>query len=672
MRGNVIEAGRGHHRGAVPVIVCGVVKIAQFGSWESPLRAETVASAGTAPKWVDVHEGVVWWAESRPTEEGRVALMREGPDGAPEEVLPAPWNVRNRVHEYGGRPWTVLGTTVVFTNWADQRVYAHDVAAGGEPRPLTPEPDRVHGLRYADLSPGPGSTSVLCVRETITGDRPTDVARDLVEIPLDGTGPSPLGASHHFMSGPRLSPDGGRIAWLGWDHPNMPWDGTELCVAELGTGLGTDVGQSYRVVAGGKREAVCQVEWETPESLLVLTDPDGWWNLHRVGLDGTSTNLAPCEQELGGPLWVLGSRWFAPLGGGRYAVLRSDRLAVLDEHAGTVTDVETDLTAWTSDLVVAGGAVVASAGGPLRELAVVRLDLATGEEKTVSGQAGDLPPAPFLSTPDQRVFTSTDGRRIPAFVYLPGNPDFAGPEGTLPPLLVYAHGGPTGKVTDVLKRETAYFTSRGFAVAAVNYGGSSGYGRAFRESLNEQWGVVDVQDCATVAATLAAEGVVDGDRLAVRGGSAGGWTAAASMTSVDTYACATIMYPILDLTGWTGDGGETHDFESRYIEGLVGTLPEHADRYAQRSPSNHVANLAGPVLLLQGLEDEVCPPEQADRFVASLDGTGLPHAYLTFEGEQHGFRRASTVTAALAAELSFYGQVFGFTPPGVPVLELRS
>ena len=639
-----------------------MVKIAQFGSWESPLTADMVAAAGVTPKWVDLHDGQAWWAESRPSEGGRVALMREGPVGEPVEVLPAPWNVRNRVHEYGGRPWTVLdGDTVVFTNWADQRVYVLD---GGAPRAITPEPDRHHGLRYGDLSPGPGNTSVLCVRETITGDRPTDLRRDLVEVPLDGSGPRSLGASHHFMSGPRLSPDGARLAWLGWDHPNMPWDGAELCVAE--------VGGVHKVLAGGARESVCQVEWESADSLLVLTDPDGWWNLFRVGLDGAAENLAPCAEELGGPLWAIGSRWFAPLGGGRYAVLRSDRLAVLDEHAGTVTDVSTDLTSWSSDVAVHDGAVVSAAGGPTRELAVVRVEVATGVAATLSARPGDPPDDEYLPVPEERMFTGPAGQSIPAFVYAPRNPEFAGQDGAVPPLLVYAHGGPTGKAGDALKREIAYFTSRGFAFAAVNYGGSSGYGRAFRETLNGQWGVVDVQDCAAVAAALAAEGVVDGARLAVRGGSAGGWTAAASMTSVDTYACATIMYPILDLTGWTDHGGETHDFESRYIEGLVGTLPEHADRYADRSPSHHVDRLAGPVLLLQGLEDEVCPPEQADRFVASLDGSGVPHAYLTFEGEQHGFRRASTITAALEAELSFYGQVFGFTPPGVPVLELHT
>jgi hypothetical protein len=302
-----------------------VVKIAEYGAWESPLTAGLVAASDAQPKWVALHGGRVWWAETRPTEGGRVALRHEGP-GAPVDVLPAPWNVRNRVHEYGGRPWTVLdgphGEVVVFTEWSDQRLYALEVGAPGEPRPVTAEPGRHHGLRYADLSPGPDGT-VLCVRETITGDGPTDVRRDLVAVPLDGTEPRVVAASHHFMSGPRLSPDGTRIAWLGWDHPRMPWDGTELCVATLGEA-------GHRVLAGGPRESVCQVEWESPDTLLALTDPDGWWNLFRIGLDGTSRNLAPCAEELGGPLWTIGMRWFAPLGGGRHAILRSGRLAVLD------------------------------------------------------------------------------------------------------------------------------------------------------------------------------------------------------------------------------------------------------------------------------------------------------------------------------------------------------
>ncbi|QFZ20046.1 dipeptidyl-peptidase 5 [Saccharothrix syringae] len=636
-----------------------MVEIAPCGTWSSPVGAADAAAAGGGVQWVDLHRGRPWWAEGRPDEGGRVALVRDGQD-----LLPPPWNARNRVHEYGGRPWAVLetpdGTRVAFTHWDDQRIYLFD-PDDPRPVPITPEPGRRHGLRYADLVAGPGGREVWCVRETATGDARTDVRRDLVAVPLDGGAPRVLAASHRFMTGPRPSPDGRHLAWIGWDHPRMPWDGTELCVAEVGV-------PGHRVLAGGPEEAVCQVEWDGAD-LLVLTDPDGWWNLHRVDLAGRSVNLAPGPWELGGPVWRLGNRWFAPLGRGRHAVLRANRLAVLDERSRTVTDVDTDLPVWHAHLAAHDGVVVGSAAGPLAETAVVSLDLSTGELTAHTAQDTGVPEA-YLPVPVERVFTGPDGD-VPAHVYPPRNPDFTHPDHERPPYLVHVHGGPTGRSLPVLDLDIAYFTSRGIGVVAVDYGGSTGYGRAFRERLRGQWGVVDVADCAAVARALADEGTADPARLAIRGGSAGGFTSAASLTSVDTYRCGMVAFPILDLAGWTGTGGETHDFESRYVEGLVGPWPQAADRYAERSPANRVDRLAGPVLLLQGLEDEICPPEQADRFAAALRGTGLPHAYLTFEGEQHGFRRAGTIIAALQAELSFYGQVFGFTPPGVPVLELR-
>ncbi|TCO60927.1 alpha/beta hydrolase family protein [Actinocrispum wychmicini] len=639
-------------------------EILPYGAWKSPVSAADAAAAGGGPDWVEWSFGEVWWAESRPTENGRVALVRAAPDGKPVDVLSAEWNVRNRLHEYGGRPWTRLSATqVVFTNWDDQRVYVAEV--GGTPRPVSPEPQRRHGLRYGDLMPGQDG-EVWCVQETVTGDLPTDIRRDLVALGADK--PRVLGASHHFMTGPKISPDGTKAAWIGWDHPNMPWDGNELCVADV---LADGTFGPHRVLAGGPREAVCQVEWEDAGHVLALTDPDGWWNLFRIGLDGSSRNLAPGEAEIGGALWRVGPRWFAALGSGRFAVLRSGSLAILDERSGTVTDVDTDLTAWRSDLTVGNGVVYSAAGSPTLETAVVGLDLSRGEVTAYTSQESPVDPA-YLPIPQERVFPGPDGRDVPAYVYPPTSPDHAAPDGERPPYVVFAHGGPTSRFGAVLNLDIAFFTSRGIGVVAVNYGGSTGYGRAFRERLTEQWGVVDVQDCAAVAEALAAEGTADADRLAIQGGSAGGWTSAASMTSTRTYRCAVILYPVLDLSGWTSSGGETHDFESRYIEGLVGRLPEHADRYRDRSPAYHVDKLVGPVLLLQGLEDQVCPPEQANRFVASLAGTGVPHAYLTFEGEQHGFRRADSLITSLHAAVSFYGQVFGFVPPDVPVLELRS
>jgi dipeptidyl aminopeptidase/acylaminoacyl peptidase len=635
-----------------------VSRISPYGTWSSPITAAEVAAAGGGPQWLDVVGDEVWWAEARPGEQGRVALVRAVPGGT-EDVLPSPWNVRNRLHEYGGRPWVVAGGVVVFTHWADQRVYA--LSETGVV-PLTLEPSPPQSVRYGDLGAGrPGE--VWAVRERSVGPRPTDVERELVAIAVDGGAERVLGASHHFLGGPKLAPDGRHAAWFGWDHPAMPWDGTELCVAEVAADGSFG---PHRVLAGGADVAVCQVEWETPGTLLALLDPDGWWNLHRVGLDGSVANLAPVERELGGPLWKAGSRWFVPLGGGRHAVLASGRLAVLDEADGSVTPVADELTAWSSTgLAAHGDGVAGVAGGPVREAAVVHVALDGGAVTDLTPQP-ELP-AEYLPVPQERVFTTADGETVPVVLYLPANPDFAAPEGERPPLLVDVHGGPTGQHFPMLNLEIAYFTSRGIGVAAVNYGGSTGFGRAYRERLREQWGVVDVADCVAVAEALVAAGLADGDRLGIKGGSAGGFTAAASLTTTKTYRAGTVMYPVLDLAGWTED---THDFESRYLDELVGALPETRQRYVERSPLANVERLAGAVLFQQGLDDRICPPEQADRFVAGLAGRGIPHAYQRFPGEQHGFRQAPTIVATLEAELSFYGQVFGFATPGVARLEL--
>jgi dipeptidyl aminopeptidase/acylaminoacyl peptidase len=659
--------------------------IAPYGTWTSPITAANAAAAGGGPAWVDAVGGEVWWAESRPDEGGRVAVLRAAEGRPPVEVLGAPWNARNRVHEYGGRPFTVCrnarGGHLVFTHWGDQRLYRLDLAnPGAAPEPITPEPERPHGLRYAaPVEPPATPGEVWCVREAITGDRPTDVRRDLVAVPLDGSAANDpaavrvLASTHRFLTEPKFSPDGRHAAWIGWNHPAMPWDGTELVVASLGEL------DRPRVLAGGPAESVCQVEWDGPDSVLAITDPDGWWNLYRITLDGERRNLAPSEAELGGALWRPGMRWFAPLGGGqqgRYAVLNAGRLAVLDEATASVTDVKTEFCSWAATLtaVRGTGTVAGVASGPHHEHAVVTVDLSTVDANVteLTPQPDHLPDRAYLPTPVERTFRADDGTGIPALVYPPTNPDFAAPEGERPPYLVHAHGGPTGRNSPELDLEIAFFTSRGFGVVAPNYGGSTGYGRAFRERLNGQWGVIDVGDCAAVARALAEEGTADPARLAIRGGSAGGWTGAASLTSVDIYRCGTVMYPILDLLAWTEDGGETHDMEAHYLYSLVGPLPQARELYRERSPINHFDRLTASVLLLQGLDDQICPPVQAQRLADALAGSGIPHAYLAFEGEQHGFRKAETIEAALNAELSFYGQVLGFEPPGVPRLELSS
>lgn len=642
-----------------------MAETAPYGTWSSPISATDVAAARKEAQWLDVVDGEAWWAEARPAEGGRIALVRRRNDGRTEEMLPAPWNARNRLHEYGGRPWLVHGGSLFFTHWNDQRVYARELA-GGVVSAITPEPPVPQGIRYGDLRPGTKG-EIWAVRETSTGPRRTDVRRDHVALGAAGE-PRPLAATHHFLTAPQLSPDGRHAAWLGWNHPAMPWDGTELCVSEVGAD-GTF--GPHRVLAGGPDVSVCQLEWDSAGSLLAMLDPEGWWNLHRISLDGHAENLAPIAAELGGPLWKVGSRWFVPLGAGRHAVLNSGRLAVLDEHTRTVTDVPGPLTGWATTFAAFDGGVAGIAAGPHRDHVVIRVDLPAGTI-TELGQdvAAAAIPAGYLPVPRERFFTGADGEQIPAYLYPPANPRYTAPDGELAPCLVHVHGGPTGRHSPVLDLDFAYFTSRGIGVVAVNYGGSTGYGRRYRERLREQWGVVDVRDCVTVAEALVAEGLADPARLAVRGGSAGGFTSAASITTERTYRAATIKYPVLDLAAWSGDAGETHDFESRYLEGLIGPWPQTRARYAERSPLAHADTLAGPVLVLQGLDDRICPPRQADRFVESLRGKGIPHAYLTFEGEQHGFRKAETMIAALEAELSFYGQVFGFVTPGVPRLDL--
>ncbi|MER6287773.1 LpqB family beta-propeller domain-containing protein [Streptomyces sviceus] len=642
-----------------------------YGSWPSPIDAALAAAHDGHPEWLGFVGDEVWWTEPRPTEGGRRTLVRRRADGREESVLPAPWNVRSRVIEYGGHPWAgdvVAGApVVVFVHFADQRLYRYE--PGGEPRPLTPVSPVGGGLRWAEPQLRPELGEVWCVLEEFTGDGPTDVRRVLAAVPLDGSAEQDRDAvreltddRHRFVTGPRVSPDGSRAAWLAWDHPRMPWDGTELVVAEVLDGTLREP----RTVAGGPEESIAQADWAPDGRLLYASDRTGWWNLYRDG-----EQLCPREEEFGGALWKLGHRWFAPLDNGLIAVVHgtgSTALGILDPETGELVDAAGPWTEFAPTLAVHGERVVAVGASPRTAYEVVELDTRTGRARVIGAEHDDPVDPVHYPEPLIRVFTGPDGRDIHAHVYPPHHPGYRAPADELPPYVVWAHGGPTGHAPLVLDLSIAYFTSRGIGVAEVNYGGSTGYGREYRNRLREQWGVVDVEDCAAVALALADEGTADRDRLAVRGGSAGGWTAAASLTTTDVYACGTIVYPILDLAGW--GTGETHDFESQYLESLVGPLAEVPGRYAERSPVEHADRVTAPFLLLQGLDDVICPPAQCERFLARMAGRQVPHAYLAFEGEGHGFRRADTMVRALEAELSLYAQVFGLNPPGVPTLEL--
>ncbi|MER7054386.1 prolyl oligopeptidase family serine peptidase [Streptomyces sp. NPDC000351] len=644
-----------------------------YGSWPSPVDAALAAAHDGRPDDVGLVGDEVWWTAPRPAEGGRRTLVRRRTDGTEEPVLPAPWNVRSRVIEYGGRPWaahlTGTGPLVVFVNFADQRLYAYrpgDV----EPRPLTPVSPVGGGLRWAEPDVRDEHGEVWCVLEEYTGDGPGDVRRVLAAVPLDGSAADDrdavrelTGDRHRFVTGPRLSPDGRRAAWLAWDHPRMPWDGTELIVAEVGP-EGTF--RDARTVAGGPEESIAQADWAPDGALLYASDRTGWWNLYRDGQP-----LCAREEEFGGPLWKLGQRWFAPLDSGLIAVVHgrgAPALGILDPETGEVVDAAGPWTEFAATLAAHGERVVAVGASPRSSYEVVELDARTGRARVVGAPHDDAVDPAYYPEPRIRTFTGPAGREIHAHLYPPHNPGCAAPDGELPPYVIWAHGGPTSRSPLVLDLEIAYFTSRGIGVAEVNYGGSTGHGREYRNRLREQWGVVDVEDCAAVALALADEGTADRERLAVRGGSAGGWTAAASLATTDVYACGTVIYPILDLTGW--GTGETHDFESRYLESLIGPYAEVPDRYVERSPAEHSDRVTAPFLLLQGLDDVICPPVQCERFLARMQGRGVPHAYLTFEGEGHGFRRAGTMVRALEAELSLYAQVFGLDPRGIPTLEL--
>ncbi|MFD9907005.1 prolyl oligopeptidase family serine peptidase [Streptomyces sp. NPDC059063] len=666
-----------------------------YGSWLSPIDAALAAANDGHPAFVGFVGDEAWWTEPRPLEGGRRALVRRRADGREDSVLPAPWNVRSRVIEYGGRPWAGAarphaegGPLLVFVNFADQRLYAYEPdAPEAEPRPLTPVSGVGGGLRWADPRLHLDRGEVWCVLEEFTGAEPTDVRRVVVAVPLDGSAAGDRGrvrelsdGRHRFVTGPRLSPDGTRAAWLAWDHPRMPWDGTELMLADVRAD-GT-FGAAHRF-AGGPEESIAQVEWAPDGRLLFASDRTDWWNLYRAdpggaGGAGAVVALCPREEEFGGPLWQVGLSWFAPLDSGLIAVVHGSgatALGILDPETGEVVDAAGPWTEWAASVAVSGTRVAGIAASPRSAYEVVELDTRTGRARVI-GAAHDDPVDPtYYPEPQIRAFLAPDGHEIHAHVYPPHHPDRIAPADELPPYVVWAHGGPTSRAPLVLDLAIAYFTSRGIGVAEVNYGGSTGYGRAYRNRLREQWGVVDVEDCVTVALALADEGTADRARLAIRGGSAGGWTTAASLTTTDVYACGTIIYPVLDLTSW--NEGETHDFESRYLETLIGPAAEVPGRYEERSPTRHADRITAPFLLLQGLDDVICPPAQCERFLERMEGVegaqrrGVPHAYIAFEGEGHGFRRADTMIRALEAELSLYAQVFGFAPAGgVPTLEL--
>ncbi len=627
-------------------------KVAPYGSWKSPISSDLIVAGSIGLGQLKVEGDAVFWTEGRPSENGRNALVRWTPENGIEELSAAGFNVRSRVHEYGGGAYAVHDDTIYFTNFVDQRLYMQ--YPHSEPEPLTAnEP-----LRFTDGVVDPQRGRLFCIREDHTsfGQEPSNTLASLNLDSHDESG-TVLAEGYNFYASPRLSPNGRQLAWLCWNHPNMPWDGTELWVADLdetGTAL-----SNLTLVAGGPIESIFQPEWSPAGELHFVSDRTDWWNLYRWR-EGKVQPLYPMDAEFGRPQWVFGmsTYGFEDADSIICTYTRNGRwhLARLNTRTNQLTRIKTPYTA-ISYLQVSSGKACFIGGSSTRPSAVVQLDLQTHECRVLR-QSTDLTiDTAYLSVPEPIEFPTENGLTAHAIYYPPQNRDFAAPEGELPPLLVLSHGGPTSATDTTFSLSKQYWTSRGFAVLDVNYGGSSGYGRAYRQRLNGQWGIVDVQDCINGAKHLVAQGLVDGSRLAIRGGSAGGYTTLCALTFYDTFSAGASHFGVSDVEALARD---THKFESRYLDSMIGPYPEAKETYVARSPIHFTDQINCPLILFQGLEDKVVPPSQAETMFEAVKAKGIPVAYVAFPGEQHGFRSAENIKRTLDGELYFYGQIFGF------------
>jgi dipeptidyl aminopeptidase/acylaminoacyl peptidase len=601
-----------------------VTRVLPYGSWPSPITADLLVEKVVRLSQLRVDGEDLYWLEGRPAEAGRQVVVRRGVG----DVIPAASSARTLVHEYGGGDYTVAGGRVIFSDFASQRIFIDEAS-------LTPD----DGTRYADFDVHPDGASIACVRERHL-DR-GEVVNDVVAVSLGDGAVQVMAEGHDFFSAPRWSPDG-RLAWLAWDHPNMPWDGTTLYV-------------DGAVVAGGPAESISQPRWSPTGVLHWVSDRTGWWNIY-----DEHGALALLEAEFSGPDWLFAFHTYDWLPDGRIVTVIIDgggeRLAALEDGAWRTIDVPfiemPDVRIWRDRIVLIGASATEGE-------VVATVDPATGTLDVIRRARESTLDPTLISVARPIEFPTTGGGTAHALYYAPTNPDHEGPPGELPPLVVMSHGGPTSAASPSLNLVKQYFTSRGLAVVDVDYGGSTGYGREYRQRLNGQWGVVDVDDCVHAARWLADEGLVDGARLAIRGGSAGGYTTLCALTFRDEFAVGASFYGVADAEALARD---THKFESRYLDRLIGPYPEAQAIYRERSPIHFASRCTVPVILLQGLEDKVVPPAQAEVMVEALRANGVMHEYVAFEGEQHGFRKAESIVRAADAELSFYGRVLGFDP----------
>ena len=633
-----------------------------YGAWPSPISAAIVA-AGASPLTqlaiAGADGGDICWLAGRASEAGRNTLLRQR-GARVDELTPAPFNVRTRVHEYGGGAYVADGEAVYFSNFADNRLYvlhadgvAQAISAGG-------------ATRHADFIVDRTHARLITVREQHPQEGHAHPDNSLGAVGFDGA-ETVLASGHDFYAAPRLSPDGKQLAWITWDHPRLPWQGTELWLAEVqGDGsLGAP-----RLVAGSAHESVCQPEWSPNGVLHFVSDRSGWWNLYRLQ-GGAIEALCPMEAEFATPHWTFGGSMYGFVSDNdivcTYISNGVSQLGVLNVPAAKLEAIAHPYQE-IRELRVGPGFVALLGGSPTIALELARIDLSNNELEVLAQSITNLPAPAYLSVPRSISYPSTGGRTSHAFFYPPHNDDVQAPAGTLPPVIVIGHGGPTSMASNTLKLATQFWTSRGIGVLDVNYGGSSGFGRAYRDALRGQWGIVDVEDCIAGARYLVAEGLADGERLIIRGGSAGGLTTLCALTFHDVFKAGASYYGVSDLKGLDLD---SHKFEARYTDYLIASQPEAEALYRERSPIHHTDKLSRPMIFFQGLDDKVVPPQQSELMVEALKARGVPVAYVPLEGEGHGFRKAENIVRTLEAELYFYQRVLNLaTPDGAAPVQI--
>ena len=629
------------------------VQTAPYGSWKSPITSDLIVKGSIGLGQVKIDGDDIYWIEMRPSEGGRQVIVRRTSDGRTADVNPPGFNARTRVHEYGGGDYIAHGSVVYFSNFADQQLYRQ--APDSEPQ-LMSEGSTEAQLRYADFVVDASRNRLISVREDHR-EHDREAVNTVVALPLDGGEAQVLISGNDFYSSPRISPNGARLAWLTWNHPNMPWDGCELWAGEIGAD-GTLSNQ--QLIAGGLRESIFQPEWSPDGTLYFVSDRSGWWNLYRAAAEPAIECVCEMQAEFGAPQWIFGLSTYAFESADRIVCVFAERglwrLGTIDTQAKTLQRIDAPYTE-ISYVCAAPGRAVFRAGSPQAPFSIIEMDLATRSPKILQRASNIELDSGFISEPQPIEFPTEDGLTAHGFYYPPKNSDFAAPSLERPLLLVKSHGGPTSATIAVLMPGIQYWTSRGIAVLDVNYGGSTGYGRAYRERLNGTWGIVDVDDCVNGARFLAMRGDADGNRLMIDGGSAGGYTTLCALTFRDQFKAGASHFGVSDAEALAK---ETHKFESRYLDNLIGPYPERRDLYLQRSPIHFTDKLSCPVIFFQGLEDKVVPPNQAETMVEALRQKGVPVAYVAFEGEQHGFRRAENIKRALDGELYFYSRVFKF------------